>query len=267
MKEAEQKSIVIYKSWKKPLRRLSLEQKGRIFDALLDFPESPEFEDQMLVMAWDFMSEALESNAQKWGETREKRAAAGRKGAESTNGKRQQNTANPANADFAEQKQQSAANAAVSVNDNVKPCVRSCQHLPFLFRRRFRLLPGVPAGFHIAQRPHPVRLPAAQNAVYVPPRPVPALGSLVKRPTQDLRRKDLPPTLEPVQCTAGELANHLLKVLDKVGKVGICPGIGGCWGGGAALTTAMFCYVMLRIPMVVSWYTIGIQLVATWFPP
>ena len=123
MKEAEQKSIVIYKSWKKPLRRLSLEQKGRIFDALLDFPESPEFEDQMLVMAWDFMSEALESNAQKWGETREKRAAAGRKGAESTNGKRQQNTANPANADFAEQKQQSAANAAVSVNDNVSVSV------------------------------------------------------------------------------------------------------------------------------------------------
>lgn len=119
MKE-EQKSIVIYKSWKKPLRKLSLEQKGRFFDALLDFPDSPNFsDDQKLEMAWDFVSDVLESNAQKWGVTREKRSAAGRKGAESTNGKRQQNAANPANADFAEQKQQNAANPAVNVNGNV----------------------------------------------------------------------------------------------------------------------------------------------------
>jgi DnaD/phage-associated family protein len=95
-----------------------LEQKGRIFEALLDFPEQPEFEDPMLVMAWDFMADALEENDKKWDETREKRSAAGRKGAEATNGKRQQNAANPANADFAEQKQQNAANPAVSVNVN-----------------------------------------------------------------------------------------------------------------------------------------------------
>lgn len=119
MKE-EQKSIVIYKSWKKPLRRLSLEQKGRFFDALLDFPDSPDFsDDQKLEMAWDFVSDVLESNAEKWGVTREKRSAAGRKGAESTNSKRQQNAANPANAVFAEQKQQNAANPAVNVNGNV----------------------------------------------------------------------------------------------------------------------------------------------------
>lgn len=95
-----------------------MEQKGRIFEALLDFPEQPEFEDPMLVMAWDFMADALEENDKKWDETREKRSAAGRKGAEATNGKRQQNAANPANADFAQQKQQNAANPAVSVNVN-----------------------------------------------------------------------------------------------------------------------------------------------------
>lgn len=95
-----------------------MEQKGRIFEALLDFPEQPEFEDPMLVMAWDFMADALEENDKKWDETREKRSAAGRKGAEATNGKRQQNAANPANVDFAEQKQQNAANPAVSVNVN-----------------------------------------------------------------------------------------------------------------------------------------------------
>ena len=120
MKEEEQKSIVIYKSWKKPLQKLSLEQKGRLFDALLDFPNSPNFEDdQKLEMAWDFMSDAVESNSKKWNEKREKRAAAGRKGAEVTNGKHQQNAANPANADFAEQERQNAANPAVSVNGNV----------------------------------------------------------------------------------------------------------------------------------------------------
>ena len=95
-----------------------MEQKGRIFEALLDFPEQPEFEDPMLVMAWDFMADALEENDKKWDEMREKRSAAGRKGAEATNGKRHQNAANPANADFAEQKQQNAANPAVSVNVN-----------------------------------------------------------------------------------------------------------------------------------------------------
>lgn len=102
------------------MKRLSLEQKGRILDALLDFPDSPNFEDdQKLEMAWDFMSEALEENDKKWDETREKRSAAGRKGAESMNSKRQQNAANPANADFAEQKQQNAANPAVSVSEYV----------------------------------------------------------------------------------------------------------------------------------------------------
>lgn len=95
-----------------------MEQKGRIFEALLDFPEQPEFEDPMLVMAWDFMADALEENDKKWDEMREKRSAAGRKGAEAANVKRQQNAANPANADFAEQKQQNAANPAVSVNVN-----------------------------------------------------------------------------------------------------------------------------------------------------
>lgn len=100
-----------------------MEQKGRIFEALLDFPKEPEFEDPMLVMAWDFMAEVLEENDKKWDETREKRSVAGRKGAEATNGKRQQNAANPANADFAEQKQQNAANPAVSVNGNVNDTV------------------------------------------------------------------------------------------------------------------------------------------------
>lgn len=115
MNETKPKSIILYKEWKTPLQCLSLEQKGKILDALLDFPLEPEFDDQMLVMAWAFMEGSLERNAQKWDDIREKRAAAGRKGAETTNGKIRQNAANPANADFDEQ---NAANPAVNVNVN-----------------------------------------------------------------------------------------------------------------------------------------------------
>ena len=113
MGEKKHKSVILFSEWKKPLRILSLEQKGRILDALLDFPDGipPEFDDPMLVIAWEFMQGGLEENARKWEEIREKRSAAGRKGAEATNAKYQQTAANPANDDFAEQ---TAANPAVS---------------------------------------------------------------------------------------------------------------------------------------------------------
>ena len=116
MKGQSQRSIILYQKWKKPLQRLSLEQKGRILDALLNFPEAPEFEDDMLVMAWDFISDALEENAQKWDEIREKRSAAGQKSAESKRSKTQQKATNPTNVDFDEQTQQKATNPTVSVS-------------------------------------------------------------------------------------------------------------------------------------------------------
>ena len=112
------KSVILFSEWKKPLEALNLEQKGRILDALLDFPDGiqPDFEDPLLLMAWAFMEGPLRTNAEKWDDIREKRAAAGRKGAEATNAKHQQNAANPANADFV---QQNAANPAVTVTGNV----------------------------------------------------------------------------------------------------------------------------------------------------
>ena len=39
MKDDKHKSVILYAEWKKPLQNLSLEQKGRILDALLDFPD------------------------------------------------------------------------------------------------------------------------------------------------------------------------------------------------------------------------------------
>lgn len=84
MEDKKHKSVILFSEWKKPLRGLSLEQKGQILDALLDFPDGlrPTFQDPLLIMAWDFMEGGLESNAKKWDEIRERRAEAGRKGAE-----------------------------------------------------------------------------------------------------------------------------------------------------------------------------------------
>ena len=84
MKEKKHKSVILFSEWKKPLQALSLEQKGRLFDALLDFPDGvrPDFDDPLLLMAWAFMEGGLEENARKWDEIRERRAEAGRRGNE-----------------------------------------------------------------------------------------------------------------------------------------------------------------------------------------
>lgn len=85
MKDDKHKSVILYAEWKKPLQNLSLEQKGRILDALLDFPDGiiPTFDDPVLQIAWSFMEGGLQENARKWEATRKKRSDAGKKGNES----------------------------------------------------------------------------------------------------------------------------------------------------------------------------------------
>lgn len=84
LEDKKHRSVILFSEWKKPLRSLSLEQKGLILDALLDFPDGrrPDFEDPLLAMAWEFMEGGLEANAKKWDEIRERRSDSGRKGAE-----------------------------------------------------------------------------------------------------------------------------------------------------------------------------------------
>lgn len=84
LEDKKHRSVILFSEWKKPLRALSLEQKGLILDALLDFPDGrrPDFEDPLLAMAWEFMEGGLEANAKKWDKIRERRSDAGRKGAE-----------------------------------------------------------------------------------------------------------------------------------------------------------------------------------------
>ena len=120
------KSVILYTEWAQPLQALSLEDKGRIFDAILSYSETgeaPHFDSAAAEIAFSFIRLRLDENAKKWANVRQNRREAGRRGALVTNNKKRQSTANPANADFAEidsgKEQQSAANPAVNVNARV----------------------------------------------------------------------------------------------------------------------------------------------------
>lgn len=109
-------SVILFAEWKRPLSGLSLEQKGILLDALLDYPDSgdPTFEDPMLFMAWNFISNALHKNEQRYDEIREKRREAGKAG----NVKRwgtKGSIANIANATFATNE---IANIAISKSNS-----------------------------------------------------------------------------------------------------------------------------------------------------
>lgn len=111
------KSVILYTEWAQPLKTLSLEDKGRIFDAILSYSETgetPHFDSAAAEMAFSFIRLRLDENAQKWSDMREKRREAGRLGGK----QRQANKANQANATFAKQNKQSQANQAVNVNVN-----------------------------------------------------------------------------------------------------------------------------------------------------
>lgn len=115
--DAEKKSVILYTEWAQPLKALSLEDKGRIFDAILSYSETgetPHFDSNAAEMAFSFIRLRLDENAKKWADVRQKRREAGRLGGK----QRQANQANQANATFAKQNKQSQANQAVNVNVN-----------------------------------------------------------------------------------------------------------------------------------------------------
>lgn len=79
----DKKSVLLYTEWAEPLRSLPLEEKGRIFDAILSYTENgrmPKFENPATDMAFRWIQQKLDENIQKWEETRAKRAAAGKSG-------------------------------------------------------------------------------------------------------------------------------------------------------------------------------------------
>lgn len=105
---ANKKSFVLYHDIREPLEQLSMEQRGELFTAILDYSEHgivPEFTGE-LKMAFAFIRCSLDRDADKWEETRSKRAEAGRLGG----------LAKVANATNAKQTEQELANQAVNVS-------------------------------------------------------------------------------------------------------------------------------------------------------
>lgn len=71
MKESGRPGVMIYFDTRKALSRLSLEQKGVLFDAILDFAEfgtEPELDD-LTGMCFDFIRPKIEWDAKKYTET------------------------------------------------------------------------------------------------------------------------------------------------------------------------------------------------------
>ncbi len=138
----EKTSFVLYHEIRQPLEMLSYEERGRLFTAILDYSERgavPDFSGA-LAMAFCFVRQGMDRNAEKWNETRAARAKAGRRGGrrraenlanaaaagqaeenaenpedDAPSGQTKQNEANPANASLARQTKQSKANVAVPV--------------------------------------------------------------------------------------------------------------------------------------------------------
>ena len=119
---SEKKSFLLYISSFKQIRKLTLEQKGNLLDAIMNFQEDiplPEM-DPLVDMCFGFIAEDMQRDAEKYEEIVEKRRESGRKGGKTTQ-------ANQANARFAQANQANAtsenqanqANQAVNVNVNV----------------------------------------------------------------------------------------------------------------------------------------------------
>lgn len=68
--------VMLYFDLRKSVKRLSLEQKGRLLDALLAYGqdgEVPAFNDPMLDVCWDFVQPRIDQDAQRYLEISEKR--------------------------------------------------------------------------------------------------------------------------------------------------------------------------------------------------
>ena len=74
-KEKGRPGVMIYLEVRESLKFLSLEEKGKLFDAVLEYGELgviPEF-DGMLGMAWAFMKPKLDADAERYEDTVQKR--------------------------------------------------------------------------------------------------------------------------------------------------------------------------------------------------
>lgn len=90
----KKESFILYADTAQHIRLLTDEQAGRLFRLLLDFaadgtcPTPEEIGDNLVALAFSFLSDRIRRDTKKFQDTCEKRREAGRKGAEITNRKR-----------------------------------------------------------------------------------------------------------------------------------------------------------------------------------
>ena len=109
-KKTERQGFVLYHSLRKPLEMLDDAQRGKLLLAILNYSEFgtvPDFQDAVIDMAFAFIRDKLDRDADAYKDKCEKRAIAGSKGGK-------QRVANQANATFAKQNQANQANASKS---------------------------------------------------------------------------------------------------------------------------------------------------------
>jgi hypothetical protein len=112
-KKTERQGFVLYHSLRKPLEMLDDAQRGKLLLAILNYSEFgtvPDFQDAVIDMAFAFIRDKLDRDADAYKDKCEKRAIAGSKGGK----QRVANQANQANATFAKQNQANQANASKS---------------------------------------------------------------------------------------------------------------------------------------------------------
>lgn len=114
----DKNSILLYLSDYEPVKDLSLEEKGMLFDAIFEYASTRNTNDlpPVVLLAFKFFRMHIDENNKKWNEIKTKRIEAGSKGGKQKIANIKQNLANVANAKDAKQ---SLANLAVNVNDNV----------------------------------------------------------------------------------------------------------------------------------------------------
>jgi len=104
-------SFVLYHDIREPLELLTDEERGRLLSAILNYSEFGELPDftGALQMAFVFVRKALDRDAAKWSEKRDKRAEAGRIGGLKSGEARRRQMANEADGSFPEQRQATEA--------------------------------------------------------------------------------------------------------------------------------------------------------------
>ena len=114
----DKNSILLYLSDYEPVKDLSLEEKGMLFDAIFEYASTGSTNNlpPVVLLAFKFFRMHIDENNKKWNEIKTKRIEAGSKGGKQKAASAKQNLANLANAKDAKQSQ---ANLAVNVNDNV----------------------------------------------------------------------------------------------------------------------------------------------------